>query len=164
MQAAVPRDVVMVPFCVPELRFSDLQTLEEAEVGGLLLLANKLPRFPLKAACLPIFGLSDDRVEDGISQLGDPNRATPNPFYLSEYFVVADADGIVVVPGDRIENVMPSALAIRERKDRVFGAMCAGSSLRAQTYFPAFLSVQRVLPDYSFRTHLSLHGSDHDLL
>lgn len=164
IRSAVSGDVIMAPFFIPKLRCSDLRLLEEAGAGGLLLLSNKVPRFSRKSVRLPIFGVRHSRANEGLARFGAPHTDPSNPPCLDRHFVVADADGVIVVPGSRIDEVTRAALLVREQKNRAFGAMCFGRSLRSQTGFPAFLRVKRAQPNYSFQTHLSLHGSDPILL
>jgi len=157
-------DVVMVPFFIPELKCSDLKMLEEAGAGGLLMLSNKLPRFSPKIVRVPIFGLRKNRTYEGLAEFLALQTDTSNPSFLETSFVVADADGIILVPGSRIDEVTRAALLVREQKNKVFSAMCFGRSLRAQTGFPAFLRIKRTQPNYSFQKHLRLHGSNPILL
>lgn len=154
----------MVPFFIPELKCSDLKMLEEAGAGGLLMLSNKLPRFSPKIVRVPIFGLRKNRTYEGLAEFLALQTDTSNPSFLETSFVVADADGIILVPGSRIDEVTRAALLVREQKNKVFSAMCFGRSLRAQTGFPAFLRIKRTQPNYSFQKHLRLHGSNPILL
>jgi regulator of RNase E activity RraA len=69
-------------------------------------------------------------------------------------FVVADANGVLFLPGDRIGEIVAAAVAYRETEARQLKAMRDGRSYRSQTRFGEYLVRRERDPGYGFRQHL----------
>ena len=73
-------------------------------------------------------------------------------------FVVADADGVVFLPQDRLSEITDAATAIREVERNQARRTAAGRSLREQLRFSEYLAQRRIDPQHSFRQHLRQIG------
>jgi regulator of RNase E activity RraA len=69
--------------------------------------------------------------------------------------IVADDDGVVLVPVDRIDDVLAEAARIVGRERGQADAMRAGTSLREQLRFADYLALRRADATYDFRRHLA---------
>jgi 4-hydroxy-4-methyl-2-oxoglutarate aldolase len=69
-------------------------------------------------------------------------------------FVVADSNGVLFMPLDRMEEVVAAAERYRETEARQLKAMRNGLSYREQTRFKQYLARRERAPDYGFRQHL----------
>ncbi len=68
--------------------------------------------------------------------------------------VVADDNGVLFLPKDRLEQVVTAAAAYRETEARQLKAMREGRSYRSQTRFGDYLAKRAKEPTYGFRQHL----------
>ena len=68
--------------------------------------------------------------------------------------VVADANGVLFLPEDRIGDIVAAAAAVRETEFRQIGAMATGRSYRDQVRFSAYLSRRDRDSGFGFRQHL----------
>jgi 4-hydroxy-4-methyl-2-oxoglutarate aldolase len=73
---------------------------------------------------------------------------TPNDF------VVGDANGILFLPEDRLEDIVKAAIAYRDTEARQLKAMREGRAYRAQTRFGEYLARRQREPGFGFRQHL----------
>jgi regulator of RNase E activity RraA len=73
----------------------------------------------------------------------------------AEDVVVADDDGVVLVPAARIDDVTAEALAIVDRERGQADSMRDGRSLREQLRFVEYLALRDADPGYDFRRHLA---------
>mgnify|MGYP000922526754 CR=1 FL=1 len=69
-------------------------------------------------------------------------------------YVVADENGVLFLPLDRIDEIAEAAAGYRETEARQLAAMRQGRSYRDQTRFADYLARRRATPDYGFRQHL----------
>jgi regulator of RNase E activity RraA len=74
--------------------------------------------------------------------------------------VFADADGVLFAPSDRLEAIVATAMDIRDTERRQAGAMAAGTSLRRQLDFDAYLAARNEDPRLTFRQHLRSVGGE----
>ncbi|MFI9158642.1 RraA family protein [Kitasatospora aureofaciens] len=72
--------------------------------------------------------------------------------------VFADADGVLFVPADRVEEVLETAAGIARTERAQAGRIAVGDTLREQTRFDEYLELRAARPDYSFRQHLRTVG------
>jgi len=73
-------------------------------------------------------------------------------------FVFADDDGIIFVPGERIEDVASTAHTIWETERRQATDIKAGNNLRQQLQFSDYLAKRASDASYTFRKHLRALG------
>lgn len=72
----------------------------------------------------------------------------------SSDFVVGDANGVLFLPEDRLEDIVGAAITYRETEARQLKGMKEGRSYRAQTRFSEYLARRQREPSYGFRQHL----------
>lgn len=72
----------------------------------------------------------------------------------SDDFVVGDANGILFLPEDRLEEVVIAAISYRQTEVRQLKAMNEGRSYRTQARFGEYLDRRQREPGYGFRQHL----------
>ena len=69
-------------------------------------------------------------------------------------FVVADANGVIFLPEDRLGDIIAAAIAYRETEGRQLEALRAGRSYRSQVRFDDYLARRHKDGGYGFRQHL----------
>jgi regulator of RNase E activity RraA len=69
--------------------------------------------------------------------------------------VVADDDGVVLVPADRLDAVLGEAASIADRERAQADVMRSGRSLREQIRFADYLARRATDPTWDFRRHLA---------
>jgi len=72
--------------------------------------------------------------------------------------VFADADGVLFVAFDRVDEVVETAAAIQRKERDQAARIGAGETLRAQTTFDEYLARRALDASYSFRAHLRATG------
>ena len=72
----------------------------------------------------------------------------------SSDFVVGDANGVLFLPEDRLEDIVAAAIAYRETEARQLKGMKEGRGYRVQTRFSEYLARRQRDPSYGFRQHL----------
>ena len=70
----------------------------------------------------------------------------------------ADADGVLFVPGERVEQVLSTARDIWEKERRQAQQIKSGQRLREQLLFDDYLSKSSMDSTYTFRQHLRSVG------
>ena len=73
-------------------------------------------------------------------------------------FVFADDDGVLFVSAQRLEAVLSTARAIWQTERQQAAAVKAGTTLREQLQFKAYLAKRDTDPAYTFRKHLRTLG------
>ena len=142
--------------------------LDEACIGDIIVLEGKAAGI----AGFVVWGLHRDSRE--LSELGFPvfsmgalptgpqRLHTRPPDILSTAtigqhtitasdFVVADDNGVLFLPADRIVEVVAAAASYRETEARQLKAMRGGRSYRSQTRFHTYLMRRERDPSYGFR-------------
>jgi regulator of RNase E activity RraA len=145
--------------------------LDEACVGDIVALEAKAAGI----AGIVIWGLHRDSTE--LSDMGFPifslgalptgpqrlhtrpsdifSRATVGAHLItSNDFVVADANGVLFLPEDRLEDIVAAAITYRETEARQLTAMKAGRSYRSQVRFGEYVARREEDASYGFRQHL----------
>jgi regulator of RNase E activity RraA len=145
--------------------------LDEACIGDIVVLEARAAGI----AGIVVWGLHRDSRE--LSEIGFPvfslgalptgpqrlharppdafSRAAVGPHAITcGDFVVADANGVLFLPEDRLGDIVPAAISYRETEARQLKAMKEGRSYRSQVRFSEYLSRRKREPGYVFRQHL----------
>ncbi|MCG6496696.1 RraA family protein [Kitasatospora sp. A2-31] len=72
--------------------------------------------------------------------------------------VFGDADGVLFVPGDRVDELLETAAGIARTERAQADRIRSGDTLRRQTAFDEYLARRAADPSYSFRQHLRRVG------
>ncbi|MEU5418937.1 RraA family protein [Streptomyces sp. NPDC001407] len=134
----------------------DLVAIESRLAGaaGLLLWGCHRDTDELAAIGLPVFSLGPCPASPRPHPEG-PGEGVPLFEGRDGDTVVADADGVVVVPAAVREDVLAVAEKIvRAERDQAQAAL-SGVSLREQLQWNRFLERRRTDPGYTFRSHLA---------
>ncbi len=120
---------------------------DSAEIGGLEIPVWSLGATPAGPTRLDPRGgdaFASARLGDAIVKAGD--------------WVTADADGVVVVPGDHVAEVVAIAAEIRAAEHRQAAEVATGRTLREQLDFAAYRERAAAEPGYTLRRHLEERG------
>ncbi len=140
----------------------DLVALEAkaAGVAGIVIWGLHRDTVDITAIGLPVFSLGalptgplrlDPQPADALS------TATIGDWTVTrEDVVLADEDGAIFVPADRVEELFGLAESIRDTEHQQADAIRAGRSLREQVRFADYLLVRAADPSLTFRQHLRL--------
>ncbi|HEY3562590.1 MAG TPA: RraA family protein [Kribbella sp.] len=138
----------------------DLVALEAAAAGivGMVVWGLHRDTVDLGAIGLPVFSLGalptgplrlDPQPADALT------RATIGEWTVTrDDVVLADEDGAIFVPADRLEELFGLAESIRDTEHRQAAEIRAGRSLREQVSFAEYLKKRAVDPALTFRQHL----------
>lgn len=138
----------------------DLAALEAAAAGvaGIVIWGLHRDTVDIAAIGLPVFSLGalptgplrlDPQPADALS------RATIGEWTVTrEDVVLADEDGAVFVPADRLDELFDLAESIRDTEHRQADEIRAGRSLREQVSFKQYLERRAADPSLTFRQHL----------
>jgi len=138
----------------------DLLALEAAAAGvvGIVIWGLHRDTLDIAAIGLPVFSLGalptgplrlDPQPADALS------TATIGDWTVTrDDVVLADEDGAIFVPADRLEELFGLAESIRDTERRQADAIRAGRSLREQVSFAQYLERRAADPSLTFRQHL----------
>jgi regulator of RNase E activity RraA len=138
----------------------DLVALEAkaAGVAGLVVWGLHRDTVDITAIGLPVFSLGalptgplrlDPQPADALSSATIGDWAVTR-----EDVVLADEDGVVFVPADRVGELFDLAESIRDTEHAQADAIRAGRSLREQVRFAEYLTARATDPSLTFRQHL----------
>lgn len=145
--------------------------LDEACIGDIILLEGQ----SVGIAGFVVWGLHRDNKE--LSDIGfpvfsmgalptGPQRLHPRPpdvfdrvvfgthAITSNDYVVADSNGVLFLPRDKLSDIVTAATAYRETEAHQLKAMREGQNYRSQTRFDDYLARRAKDPAYGFRQHL----------
>jgi 4-hydroxy-4-methyl-2-oxoglutarate aldolase len=77
-----------------------------------------------------------------------------NHTVTSNDYIVADANGAIFLPEDRLQSIIEEAAAYRATEARQLKAMSEGKNYRAQTRIHEYIQKRWENPAYNFRQHL----------
>ena len=143
----------------------DLVVLEAFHAGAAAMVVNGLHRDTddLRVIGLPVWSL-------GSSPTG-PMAWEPSPAdallscRLGEWtvtaddVVVGDRDGVILLPADRLDELIDAAGTIRERERYQATRAAEGITLREQFGFDEYLARRVADPEHTFRRHLAQRTS-----
>ncbi|WP_112249065.1 RraA family protein [Kribbella monticola] len=160
--SAAPGDVLVVDNAArrDEACAGDLVAAEAKAAGlsGLVLWGLHRDTVDIKEIGLPVYSL-------GAIPTG-PLRLDPVPSDALEFatvgewtvtrddVVLGDEDGITFVPADRVDELFTLAESIRDTERRQSELIKAGTTLREQVGFDAYLAARAERPGLTFREHL----------
>jgi regulator of RNase E activity RraA len=165
-ERAEPGDVLVVDNGgrLDESCVGDLAVLEARAAGlaGVVIWGLHRDTADVRAVGLPVFSLGtiptgplrlDDRRPDALTtaRIGDWTVGTPD-------VVVADDDGALFLPGDRLADLVAAAEAVRDTERRQADLVRSGRTLREQVDLAGYLRRRRAEPSWTFRDHLRSAG------
>lgn len=166
IEGAEPGDILVIDNQgrVDEACAGDLVVIEarEAGLGGVLIWGRHRDTADIIEIGLPVFSLG--AIPTGPVHFGTrtPDALTSaqlGPWRVSrDDAVVADEDGVVIIPFTALEDVVTAAEAIRDVERRQAEAIAAGTSLRTQVRFSEYLAARASEPSLTFREHLRRVG------
>ncbi|MDV4169577.1 hypothetical protein [Rhodovulum sp. FJ3] len=142
----------------------DLVTLEASNAGlaGILIWGLHRDTDELLEIGMPLFSMGTmptgpQRLDPRSPDILDWARVG-NWVVSAGDLVVADADGAIFLPEDRLSGIVDAAEAIRTTERRQASAMRAGQSFREQAAFGQYLEKRALDPSHGFRDHLRQIG------
>jgi 4-hydroxy-4-methyl-2-oxoglutarate aldolase len=119
-------------------------TAELVEIGVPVFSYGSLPLGPLRV---------DEREPEALASA----RCGPH-LVTTDDVVLADDDGVLFVPAERLTDVLEMAAGISATEREQARRIGAGRTLRDQTAFEDYLARRRDDPGYTFRQHLRRVG------
>ena len=165
-EAAVPGDVLVVDNGgrLDEGCVGDLTALEAQASGvvGLVVWGLHRDSAELRSIGLPVFSLGACPAGPQRLEARDPDALRSARFgewvVTSEDVVVADADGALFLPLDRVVEIAEVAAGIHDQERRQADEVRAGRTLREQFAFGRYLADRKRDPSLTFRDHLRATG------
>lgn len=166
LDAARPGDVLVIDDggrreagCIGDLVVGEAKL---AGLAGLVVWGLHRDTAELRALGLPVFSfgaraLGPQRLEP--RERGDLEAASFGSFTVGRGDVVlADDDGALFLPSERLAEILAAASAIARTEARQARALASGTSLRQQLAFPDYLRRRAENPALTFREHLAAIG------
>ncbi|HLX18490.1 MAG TPA: hypothetical protein VKS24_25155 [Bradyrhizobium sp.] len=161
-ETAQPGDVLVIDNAgrLDEACIGDIVLLEAkaAGIAGIVLWGLHRDSTELVEIGFPVFSLG--ALPTGPQRLNARpqdifSRATVGQHTITaDDFVIADANGVLFLPDERLGDVISAATAYRETEASLIKAMRDGRSYRSQTRFAEYLTRREQDPSYDFRQHL----------
>jgi regulator of RNase E activity RraA len=162
VQQAAPGDVLTVDNGgrLDESCVGDLVVLEAAAAGlaGIVIWGLHRDTADIREIGLPVFSLGS--IPTGPLRLDDrPPAALASARVGGQQvdrsdLALADEDGVLFLPADRADELLTVAEQIRDTERGQAERMRAGTSLREQVRFDAYLREREQRPSFTFRQHL----------
>lgn len=162
LEQALPGDVLVIDNAgrTDEACIGDIVLLEAQAAGlaGIVIWGLHRDARELREIGFPVFSMGALPTGPQRLHARPPDifeRATVGPHAItSQDVVVADANGVLFLPSDRLEDIAGAATAYRDTEARQLKAMREGRSYREQTRFTDYLRKRAADPGYGFRQHL----------
>jgi regulator of RNase E activity RraA len=171
LEGAAPGDVLVVDNDgrLDEACVGDLVALEAQAAGlaGIVIWGLHRDTADIRAIGLPVFSLGsiptgprrlDERPNDALEK-GALTLARVGAWTATrDDLVLADDDGMLLLPATRAGEVFGLAEAIRDTERRQADQIRGGVSLRSQVQFSGYVAARRRTPSLTFRQHLRAVG------
>ena len=144
----------------------DLVTIEarEAGLGGIVIWGLNRDSVDIVAIGLPVFSIG--RIPTGPLFAGERADDALTTARVGEWVVTTadiaagDEDGVLFFPAARADEILDHAERIRDTERAQAVSIAAGTSLRAQVGFGAYLAARAKNPALTFREHLRTVGGE----
>lgn len=162
LEHAVPGEVMVVDNGgrTDEACIGDIVALEvrDAGIAGMVIWGLHRDAAELAEIGFPVFSLGalptgPQRLHSRPADMFD-RASVGGHAVTAEDVVVADANGVIFLPGDRLADIVAAATSYRETEARQLQAMREGRSYRELVRFGSYLERRRAEPGYGFRQHL----------
>lgn len=164
---AAPGDVIVIDNAGrrDEACIGDLIAHEalQAGVAGIVIWGLHRDAVEIDALGLPVFSYGTLPFGPTEPRAPEEDRLTSARFgevtVTRSDVVAADRNGVVFLPGDDIDRITEVATSIRETERQQIERLQAGTTLREQFGFDAYLRARERDPDRTFRQHLRERAS-----
>lgn len=143
----------------------DLTALEAAHGGAAAMVVNGLHRDSEELAelGLVVFSLGSSPtgpLEWAPSPPDALERCRLGPWEVTrDDVVVGDRDGVIILPAQRMNELVDVARTIRDREQHQARLAHQGTTLREQFDFDAYLAARATNPELTFRQHLAARSA-----
>ncbi|MGN6743795.1 MAG: RraA family protein [Amnibacterium sp.] len=168
LERAEPGDVLVVDNGgrLDESCVGDLVVLEAQAAGlaGIVIWGLHRDTVEIRRIGLPVFSLG--RIPTGPLDHSGRTPISTRPAEVGEWIlddgdvVLGDEDGLLFVPGDRLETVLEHAERIRDTEAAQADRIRGGRTLRDQVRLADYLARRAEDPTYTFRRHLREVGGE----
>jgi len=162
LEHAAPGEVMVVDNGgrTDEACIGDIVALEvrDAGIAGMVIWGLHRDAAELAEIGFPVFSMGalptgPQRLHSRPADMFD-RAAVGGHVVTEEDVVVADANGVIFLPGDRLVEIVAAATSYRETEARQLRAMRDGRNYRRLVRFDAYLDRRSREPGYGFRQHL----------